>query len=289
MDDKHKVVSIEQEKTTLHAVIDRYALHEAQSIAMDRRSENNGIESTPVGKKVAKGSKAPPKEGQQSPDQEKNPLVEEIRHNYKMLKEVKEDENTLITRRTVGDYKSVTLLIKYGGVNERITFNVDEVKGIATPAVSHISRGGNVEREVVTHPMTDITVSKRIEARLMHIHARQAERAKKTAIAKELNNDKVLYKDDLEIKRSILSAAYSTLSKEEAIKRHPELAGLYKLESAAIELARNGIGNQKNRGDFVSAIRDRSISELAKSNCIQKSARNTQKSPGKTLKKKLEL
>jgi hypothetical protein len=112
-------------------------------------------------------------------------------------------------------------------------------------------------------------------------------RQKDTAIVEEINGDKAPYRDrvDTKAKRDELNSAYSTLPKEEAVKRHPELEDLYKIESAANELANRRIGNQQSRDNYVKAIRDRSLNELAKGNDLPKIP---QKAPQKKMERVIE-
>jgi hypothetical protein len=119
------------------------------------------------------------------------------------------------------------------------------------------------------------------------VHNRQHKREQDTTIVDKINGDKAPYKDreTTEAKKEELTLAYSTLNKEEAIKRHPELEDLYKLEGAAHELANRRIGNQKSRDDYVKAIRNRSISELAKGHALPKI---NERSPSKQMEKQLE-
>jgi hypothetical protein len=56
------------------------------------------------------------------------------------------------------------------------------------------------------------------------------------------------------------------MGRHEALARHPELKELYELESAANELAARRIGNPQSRTEYVSAIRERSLTELANGN-----------------------
>ncbi len=259
----------------------------------------NAVEDTTPAKEAAAGGKAaaspsPTQAGTATKPEakekasEKSGISEQDRQNYKLLKEIKEDEHTAITQRSVGNEKSVTLSVRNGEKNERYTFSVDEQKGTAKAAVLHVAKGEEVEREVVSHQTTDKAVTKRIEAGLRATHDRQAERDKETTVTEELNNDKAPYQDDVAMKKAALSTAYRTLTKEEAVQRHPELSDLYKLEHAATELANNRIGNPQSREDYVKAITDRSLNELAKGNEIPKITQQADKSAVREMAKGLE-
>ena len=67
-------------------------------------------------------------------------------------------------------------------------------------------------------------------------------------------------------KREALESAYTSLSKTEAVKAHPELAGVYQLEAAVKEFADKSMPDAENRRMFLEAIRQKSFNELAKGN-----------------------
>ena len=67
-------------------------------------------------------------------------------------------------------------------------------------------------------------------------------------------------------KRKALEHAYNAKPKEEALKSHPELKELYRLESAANQFAQHSIEHPKSQEQFVTTVRDRGLDELAKGN-----------------------
>jgi hypothetical protein len=248
----------------------------------EKVAENSAERGDPV-----KKSAAPKVASLVTDKEEMRKPSEQERKNYKLLKEIKEDESTSITKREVEGENAVTVAINNGNKSERVTFKVDEKTQSARPAVLHIAEGDQVDRHVVTNSAVDRDVAKRIESGLEKTHDRQKMRQKDTAIVEEINGDKAPYRDrvDTKAKRDELNSAYSTLPKEEAVKRHPELEELYKIESAANELANRRIGNQQSRDNYVKAIRDRSLNELAKGNDLPKIP---QKAPQKKMERVIE-
>jgi hypothetical protein len=68
--------------------------------------------------------------------------------------------------------------------------------------------------------------------------------------------------------KNVLKDSYLNLSKEEAIKKHPQLEPLYNLEKAANDFTEHGTNkgkfNDKTKAMFVSAVRDKGIETLNK-------------------------
>ena len=67
-------------------------------------------------------------------------------------------------------------------------------------------------------------------------------------------------------KRDALESAYTSLPRAEAVKAHPELAGVYQLEAAVKGSADKNMPDAENRRMFLEAIRQKSFAELAKGN-----------------------
>lgn len=70
-----------------------------------------------------------------------------------------------------------------------------------------------------------------------------------------------------------LKTAYMSLSKDVALRKYPELKALYEMESMAQELAMKRIGNPESRKEYVTAIIERSLNELAKGNRLPQVAK----------------
>ena len=67
-------------------------------------------------------------------------------------------------------------------------------------------------------------------------------------------------------KRAQLEDAYANKSREDAVREHPELNDLYKLESAATQFAESRIEGEKSQQAFVDNVRDRGLDELSRGN-----------------------
>ena len=65
-------------------------------------------------------------------------------------------------------------------------------------------------------------------------------------------------------KRDALERAYTSLPRDEAVRKHPELAGVYQLEAAVKEFADKSMPDAENRRMFLEAIRQKCFIELAK-------------------------
>jgi hypothetical protein len=253
----------------------------SQQNTAERSTENtveNGTERQVSGQSAYMATASGTNRPEDEKAKESQKPTEQERKNYQLLKEVKEDEHTSITKRTMDGEKSVTIAVKDGEKVKRMTFKVDDKQQSATAAVHHESKGDQVNREVVTNKTVDKPITKKIEAGLAGIHTSQKQRHQDTTIIEELNNDKAPYRDKeaVKVRKEELSQAYNTLGEKEAIRRYPELEDLYKLEGAATELANRRIGNQESRENYVNAIRDRSLNELAQGNSLPKIPKQAQ-------------
>ena len=79
-----------------------------------------------------------------------------------------------------------------------------------------------------------------------------------------------------EAKKKALETAYKSLPKEEALKAHPELAGVYKMEAAAQEFAVKHIGHSESQKQFIKEVQQKSFRELAKGNSLPDLAKQQQ-------------
>ena len=80
-------------------------------------------------------------------------------------------------------------------------------------------------------------------------------------------------------KRDVLEKAYTSLPRDEAVQAHPELDGMYTLEAAAKGFADKNMSDTENRQMFLEAIRQKSFTELAKSNPLPKAKQRQASQP----------
>ncbi len=169
---------------------------------------------------------------------------------------------------------------KYKQVDEDCSLPKNRSKGLPIDEArqvfrSHFARLGNLDKS----PSDDI--QKQI------IHARRtalgiaekdyiARQAKTLGVdlAESAKSDKIILSAEEEAKKNALERAYLSLPKEEALKAHPELAQIYKIEAAAKEFADESIGHLESRAPFIEEIRQSGFWHLAKGN-TSLSARQT--------------
>ncbi len=169
---------------------------------------------------------------------------------------------------------------KYKQVDEDCSLPKNRSKGLPIDEArqvfrSHFARLGNLDKS----PSDDI--QKQI------IHARRtalgiaekdyiARQAKTLGVdlAESAKSDKIILSAEEEAKKNALERAYLSLPKEEALKAHPELAQVYKIEAAAKEFADENIGHLESRAPFIEEIRQSGFWHLARGN-TSPSARQT--------------
>ena len=89
-----------------------------------------------------------------------------------------------------------------------------------------------------------------------------------------------------EAKKKALETAYKSLPKEEALKAHPELAGVYKNKDFLTEKRDSLIEDRdqliKNHDEFTKDVENRSFEELAKGNSLPDLAKQQQQQQQQT-------
>ena len=108
------------------------------------------------------------------------------------------------------------------------------------------------------------------------------EEARRTKIGK------VALSAEQEAKKKALETAYKSLPKEEALKAHPELAGVYKNKDFLTEKRDSLIEDRdqliKNHDEFTKGVENRSFEELAKGSSLPDLAKQQQQTPQPSVK-----
>ena len=174
-------------------------------------------------------------------------------------------------------HRMVDNLEEYQRVNEEFSFPKNRKQGLPLDEArqsfsSHRARLGNyvkyrleeTEKQFVRERSKALSIAEQDyiarQARTLGVELPQ--RAKP---AQANSNQGRLFVQEA-AKRDALERAYTSLPRAEAVKAHPELADLYKLEAAIKEFADKRMPDAENRRMFLEDIRQKSFIELAKGN-----------------------
>lgn len=96
----------------------------------------------------------------------------------------------------------------------------------------------------------------------------------------DINKDKKSETEKAKDLKQELREAYSNLPREEAIKKHPELEPLYKLEQAAHQFANNSPNlSKEDKGRFVASVRDKGFDSLSQGKTLPQVKERTIEKP----------
>ena len=177
---------------------------------------------------------------------------------------------------------------KYKQVDEDCSLPKNRSKGLPIDEArqvfrSHFTRLGNldkspsddIQKQIIHARRTALGIAEKdyIARQAKTLGVDLAESAKRAKPART-KSDKIILSAEEEAKKNALERAYLSLPKEEALKAHPELAQMYKIEAAAKEFADENIGHPESRAPFIEEIRQSGFWHLARGN-TSPSARQT--------------
>lgn len=206
--------------------------------------------------------------GEEKKERPAVPVEDRTRENYRLLNGLVPNKNMRLSVQTHGKReKTAAVLVKSGRTSEQYIFSLDTQNKAAVLKAYHRSENG---RKVEITEDLDRRKNRPSEEKLRKFQIEATENSLRKLPQGDRQNNLAEIKEPgfahTGNRKTELKKAYLTMGRREALARHPELKELYELESAANELAVKRIGNPQSRTEYVTAIRERSLTELANGN-----------------------
>lgn len=234
----------------------------------EKVSSENSIEDT-SSKQTSSNNSSDKQEIGLSPKNSKPPIADTQNNkaNYERLALLSADKSVTKTERTLADGQS-TVSVNYDndGKNETVTFRVDKNTKLATPSIYKNNDNKESTEFASNSNPHDLAIGNKIEERLSSLVDRQNESSAEKP--NQLDQGSIDSDSAQRDRRKELEQAFNSLSQREAVRKHPELLEVYKLDAAANELAEKRIDNESSRSAFVAAVRERSFDELSQDKAL---------------------